>query len=362
MRKKTAALYDPYLDTLGGGEKHILSILKVLDDEDYKLAIFWNKNIQQKINQRFSFQFNVKLEWKPNIFLSSYSLIQKLSYLKKFDLFFYVTDGSYFFSSAKKNFVFCMIPDKKLYQMNTLNKLKTLNYKFITNSHFTQSHLKEFGIQSTVIYPFISQDLIDLKIENLKKDKIILSVGRFFSHLHSKKQSETIKLFKYLRQKNPLFKNFKLILAGGLKDEGKPYFECLKKETLNEPDIILKANISYNELLEFYKKSAFYLHLAGLGVDENKNPELVEHLGISPLEAMSSGCITFAYNAGGPKELIKDGVNGFLFNNESELIDKMSLIIPNKERQKLIRFESKKYVSQNFNYQVFKSKVKQIIL
>ena len=36
---KRAALYDPYLDILGGGEKHILSILKVLEDEGYEIIV-----------------------------------------------------------------------------------------------------------------------------------------------------------------------------------------------------------------------------------------------------------------------------------------------------------------------------------
>ena len=42
---KRVALYNPYLDTLGGGEKHILSILDVFAEQGYEINIFWDKNL-----------------------------------------------------------------------------------------------------------------------------------------------------------------------------------------------------------------------------------------------------------------------------------------------------------------------------
>ena len=130
-------------------------------------------------------------------------------------IFFYVTDGSYFFSGAKKNFVYAMIPDKKLYSQNLINRLKLLNYQFITHSLFTQKWLKKFGIESKVIMPYLDDKLINSDIKFSKKEKIILSVGRFFSHLHSKRQDLIIQAFKKLKVKFKKFSDYKLILAGG---------------------------------------------------------------------------------------------------------------------------------------------------
>jgi hypothetical protein len=42
---KKAALYDPYLDVMGGGEKHILSILQVLEHEGYEANVFWDHDL-----------------------------------------------------------------------------------------------------------------------------------------------------------------------------------------------------------------------------------------------------------------------------------------------------------------------------
>jgi len=186
-------------------------------------------------------------------------------------------------------------------------------------------------------------------------------VGRFFSHLHSKKQDVIIKTFKKIKQKNSAFKNFELILAGGLKEEDKDYFNYLQKIAADDQSIILKPNISQNELYGLYQKAAFFWHFAGYGIDENKYPQKVEHLGITPLEAMATGCLTFCYNAGGPKILIKDGKRGFLFNDQNELIKKMTDIIADIKNQENIKKDAYDFVLKNFSYKVFKERVKKLI-
>ncbi len=358
MKKKLAGLYDPYLDVLGGGEKHILSILKVLEDFEYSIHIFWNKNLQSDFVTKFNLSFKSDLHFAPNIFSQKISSFQKLKLLKNYDYFFYVTDGSYFFSSSKKTFIYCMVPQKNLYKMDFSNRLKTRNVHFITNSVFTKKNLQSWGINSEIIYPYIDETFLSKTIDLSQKEKIILTVGRFFTHLHAKKHNRIIELFKKIKPQLP---NYKLILAGGLKKEDKEYFERLKKIIGGDSSIQLQANLSFNELFELYKKSQLYWHFAGYGIDENKHPELVEHFGITPLEAMASGCVTFVYNAGGPKELIKDGYNGFLFNSEEELLKKTLKTITDQQLQTTIQKNAKNYVKKGFSYEAFKKNVIEIL-
>ncbi|KKP67834.1 MAG: hypothetical protein UR63_C0009G0024, partial [Candidatus Roizmanbacteria bacterium GW2011_GWC2_35_12] len=107
VKKLKVGLYNPFLDTLGGGEKHILSIIDVLVDNGAEATVFWNKNLSQDLEKRFSLQCFKTLKWLPVSLISS-SLVA-MQTLKSFDLFFYVSNGSYFFSTAKNNFVFCMV-------------------------------------------------------------------------------------------------------------------------------------------------------------------------------------------------------------------------------------------------------------
>ncbi len=351
--KIKVGLYNPYLDTLGGGEKHILSILQVFAEENGEINIFWDKNLSSEIKKRFSLDYVNKINWLPSI--KTLGTLKTLKMLFSFDYFFYVTDGSYFFSTAKNNFIFCMIPDKKLYNLNLINKLKLLNYKFISNSFYTTTWLKKWQINPITIPPYIEENFFNDNIED--KEKIILSVGRFFPHLHSKNQEKIIKTFQKLKKNYPLFKDYKLILAGGLKKEDENYFYYLKSLTENNQSIIFKTNISFNEICQLYKKATYFWHFTGLDVDEKKSPDKVEHFGIAPLEAMASGCLTFAHNSGGPKIIIKNQKTGLLFKNENDLIKKMIYLETNKILKEKIIKNSVKYIKENFNYQKFKEKI-----
>jgi len=376
MKNKTkkVALYNPYLDTLGGGEKHILSILEVFAELGYEINVFWDKNLTKEIKNRFAFKFVDKFKWLPNIFAdkSHFEIyahfvrwishfVRNDKILSNFDYFFYVTDGSYFFSSAKKNFIYAMVPDEKLYDLSLINRLKLVNYSFITHSEFTKKWLKKFNIDSQVIMPYLDKHFTDQDVSSFKKDNIILSVGRFFSHLHSKKQDEMIRAFKLLKKSNFQFKDYKLILAGGLKKEDQEYFYSLKRLAGNDPSIIFKPNISLYRLYELYRLSDYFWHFAGFGVDENIHPEQVEHFGITPIEAMASGCLTFSYNAGGPSEIFVEGENGFLFNSINELIQKMTAVENNSELKNKIRLKSSLLTKKRFSYKVFKDLVFKII-
>lgn len=362
MKKgRRAALYDPYLDILGGGEKHILSILKVFEENNYDLTIFWDEKLQDDIKARLNLSFKYLINFQPSIF-SKKGVLKKLFLLKNFDYFFYVTDGSYFFSSALNNFVFCMVPNKKLYSLSALNKWKTSNYKFIANSKFTHDWLKKWRVNSLVVHPYVDSKFVSSVVDFDQKEKIILSVGRFFKHLHSKKQEVIIDYFKKLKENYPQFKSYKLVLAGGLKDEDKEYFQKLQKTVGKDPSIKLLPNVSFDELFDLYKKASYFWHFTGLGVNQDKNPHLVEHMGITPLEAMSLGCITFCYNAGGPKEYMVDGKNGFLFKSRSELEKKMLRVLNDANLRLRIAKGARETVRRKFSYTHFKKNVEELIL
>ena len=357
--QKKVALYDPFFDVLGGGERHILSILQVLEYLGYEINIFWDEDLTSQIEKNLKLSFT-KLHFHKNIFRSKNS-ISRLKELGKFDILFYVTDGSYFVSSAKKTFIFCMVPNKKLYNMNFFNKIKLINASFIANSDFTKKWLSKWGIDSKTILPYISDDFLKIDTNFTKKNQI-LSVGRFFPHLHSKRQDVAIDSFIKLQKLNPAFANYTLHLAGSVTKEDEGYLEALKKQANNNPAIIFHPNIEFSNLIKLYQTSAYYWHFAGFDVDENEQPEKTEHLGITPLEAMAAGCITMAYNAGGPKEIIEDGANGFLFNSEQELFEKMDSLIKSTDKISKIKLTARKFIEDNFSYSVFTNRVKQVLL
>lgn len=348
MKRKTVGLFTPYLNTLGGGEKHILSILKVFDDAGYNVIIFWNDDLRVQFAER------LKLEFKNLIFkkdLRNQTIFDKSTLLSPLEWLFYVTDGSYFFSPAKRTAIFCMVPDKKLYRMTPMNMLKTANSKFIANSHFTQAHLHTWNIASSVVYPYISDELF-LHTTPVKKP-LILSVGRFFAHLHAKKQEELIQAFLIFHTQYP---DFRLVLAGGVAPGDQYVVDHLKK-TYPHPNIAFETNIAFSRLQELYKDALAYWHFTGSGVDEKEHPEQVEHLGMTPLEAMASRAVPFCYNAGGPREIIDHRTNGFLFSSPQELLREMNFFLSSPSLQRTMQEKAFTFVEKTFSRPVFERHV-----
>lgn len=360
MKRKTVALYDPYLDVMGGGERHILSILKVLQEEEFDPIIFWNKDLTNQIQNTLHISFNPPVTFKKNIFNDPQeSIFSRMDYVKQFDTLIYVTDGSYFFSTAKRNFIFCMVPQKSLYNMSAINKLKTMNVNFISNSQYTQGWLRKWGVSSEVIYPYISQEFLNNYSQN--KEKKILVVGRFFKQLHAKRQDLAISWFNTFQSEGK-FKDYKLILAGSLKDEDQDYYHELQQMAHNNNAIEFYPNCSFDELLKLYNKSEIYWHMTGIDVDIKNHPEKVEHLGITPLEAMASGCLVFGYNAGGLQEIIKNDTTGYLFNSQANLLHKMEDILSDSKKKVLVQNAAQNYVKKTFDYSIFKERVKEVML
>jgi len=54
-----AAIYNPYLDTLGGGERYTLTFARVLANIGYRVDVEWkDKSIVQKIESRFGLKLD----------------------------------------------------------------------------------------------------------------------------------------------------------------------------------------------------------------------------------------------------------------------------------------------------------------
>lgn len=359
MKKNTAALYSPYLDTLGGGEKHIMAILEVLDKElGYQPIIYWHKDLTEKLKTKLGITFEQKPIYNPPIV--GRSLVEKLQELHKHEIFLYVTDGSYFFSTARRNFVFCMVPNPELFNMGIINRLKTLNYLFISNSKYTHDWLHRWGISNQVLYPYISQEYVKLsEDEDLvsSKKKIILSVGRFFPGLHTKRQDKAIEAFFKLQQSDSKFKDYRLVLAGSVQEADRHYVDALRVKIGDNNQVELRLNPDFKTLLNTYKQARYYWHFAGYGVDDSKTPHMVEHLGIAPVEAMAAGCITCCYKAGGPRELLKNGENGFLFNSLKELYSTMIDLEMNPQKRSEITTKGQRFAREQFSYDRFKHNV-----
>ena len=355
---KKAAFISPYLDVLGGAEKYLLNIARVLKKQGYEVELFWPKiSIKKELIARFGNQFSFI---KINDTFNKLSPLQKLIQTKNYDVIFYHSDGSYFCSLAKKNFNLYQVPKLSLMQpTNFFRKYKFSFWTPIFNSDFT----KDFYLEHVktkkyhVLYPTIEKAQVNLA----EKQRIILSVGRFFSHLHSKRQDVLIKAFISGQKNYSNFRDYKLVLVGAFRKEDQQYLDYLKKLVKNNSNIKILTNISRSQIEGYYKHASIYWAGAGYNVDEKKNPELVEHFGITVIEAENYGCVPVVYNAGGHKETVEHQKTGYLYKTELQLLDYTDKLIGNQKLREQMALLAHKQTDKNYGQTSFSEKLNQIL-
>ena len=88
--------------------------------------------------------------------------------------------------------------------------------------------------------------------------------------------------------------------------------------------VVFHVNPPPRELFGLYRDAAVYWHGTGLEADLDHQPEEAEHFGITIVEAMSAQCFPLVFNAGGPREFITHGIDGFLYGSREELVEMTS--------------------------------------
>lgn len=348
------AFYSPYLSIFGGGERYLLTMAEYLSQKNV-VNLFGAAQIREKANIIFNIPLK-RIQFLPEENFRKKNLFKKIFFFRHFDIFFYMSDGSLFFSPCLKNFLIIQSP-LHIPSSSLFNKLKLFNWKIICYSQFMFKIIKKkLGLSPIILPPAI--DIVQFKSDITEKKNIILSVGRFFSHLHNKKHDFLIKVFK--KYFPTLFKNWKLIIVGGFSDkEGEAKLKNLQVQSKGYPIEIL-TGISFESLCSLYKKAKIYWHATGYGEDLKRYPEKAEHFGITTLEAMAAGCVPVVFAAGGQIEIVKDGLNGFLWQSEEELIHKTKILINNYKLYKNLCYSAQKK-AEDFSLNLFYEKLNRII-
>jgi glycosyltransferase involved in cell wall biosynthesis len=336
-----AAIHNPYLDTLGGGERYTVSFAKVLIDLGWQVDVEWkNPAIGGALSRRFG------------IDLTGINFIPDVKRGDGYDLIFWVSDGSIPALKSRKNFLHFQVPFHHVGGGSLLNKMKLFRVnKIICNSLFTKKIIdSEYGVESIVIYPPVDTGQIKPK----RKENIILNVARFSGLLQSKGHEILVRAFKKMVDSGVT--GWKLVIAGGAEVGVIDQIKKLKKLSENYPIEIIK-NPDFKSLKDLYGRAKIFWSASGYGEDEEKNPEKVEHFGITAAESMAAGAVPVLYNAGGYKEIVTDSVNGFLWSSVSELIKKTRNLIYNRNPMAKKAQES----SKTYSYEKFKTDIGKIL-
>lgn len=316
-----AGIFDPYLDTLGGGERYCLTVAEALLARGWAVDVFWpDDTLKQKAHKKFSLDIN-RVNFIPYSPRAN-NLFERFRFERKYDLLFYFTDGSIPFMFGKKNLLHFQVPFR-LSQRPIIDRLKFKKIESIVcNSFFTKTIIdKTFKVNSIVIYPPVDVE----SIVPGKKENIILSVGRFSQLLQNKKQDVLVEVFKKMLKINQLH-GWQFVLAGGSEVGADKFLLGLRKLARGYP-IKIWENPTFSELLSLYGRAKIFWSASGFGVNEELEPEKVEHFGIATVEGMAAGCAPVVLGKGGQKEIVESGKNGFLWTEKDELINQTVKLI-----------------------------------
>jgi glycosyltransferase involved in cell wall biosynthesis len=299
MRKKVL-IYNPYWDTMGGGERYSAQAAAVFLNRGWQVDLVWSSDLRPAVKSRFG------------IDLSRARVVSDY-WTAKYDVVFWVSDGTLPVSFAKKTLIHFQFPFTGIGGRSPGNFIKSRMYKFVVNSRFTKGFIdREFGVDSQVLYPPIDTAVF----RSGKKTNTILYVGRFSQLTQLKNPHLLVDIFRDIYSRIP---GWQLILAGGSGvGADKKYLSDLKKSIGTLP-VSLVLNPGLEDLKKLYGRAKIFWSATGFGADEKTQPLKVEHFGISLVEAMSAGCVPVVSDLGGYREIITTGRDGFLCSRPAAL-------------------------------------------
>lgn len=200
--------------------------------------------------------------------------------------------------------------------------------KFIANSQMTQKRIKKYyGLESVVINPFIdlSEYTLDLRTE---KSDYFLIITRLASW---KKVDIAIDACESL--------GLKLKIIG----DGPAKKDLLEKAGSNTE---LLGHVSDKDKIEYLKNC-----IALIATQQ-------EDFGITTLEALSLGKPVIAFRGGGSLEILKEGVTGEFYNEQTSDSLKETLRTFNPSKY---LYEDCRNTSENYDIKIFLEKIKELV-
>ncbi len=323
-KSKRVALYSNTWDASGGGGiVYVLAIARILSENGFDVTVFFNDSILlSELCSRYATEgLKIKTQKRTTIPLLSQVFFAFKEWLD-FDIVIQQSLIAPRVTFVGNSFILCDFPMGKMETMSEKIRLE-LWKNIIVNSAYTKVWVRNYWKRdASVFYPPLERP-IQL---NTNRNLDMVCVGRFNNGKRSKRQDVVIAVFKELISMG--YKGINLHLIGYVQDPD--YLNHLKGSALGFP-IFFHENCTNEKRITFLNQSALFISACGYENNEQKKPMLVEHYGISVVEAMAQGCIPVVIGKGGHKETVDHNKNGFHWFNKNELRNHLTTLLENKK-------------------------------
>lgn len=307
-------VYNKFWNTMGGGEAHALGFIAILQTYATIELISTDDFEIDKLEKYFGI----------SLYNTAKRIIDNFNegVTKDYDLFINSTYMDETPSLARNSYYIVSFPSAR----PSARFLQS--YKFLPNSNYTLAWMKSYWgdvFAYDLVFPSLSDALHPKSgAWEFRKEKVILSVGRFFSSGHSKNQHLIAEAFCKITSTYENFSDWRLVLAGSVNDQ--EYLDKVQAAIGASSGRVI-ANATFEELKDLYRDAFIYVHASGLGKDREKDPADFEHFGMTVAEATLHGCIPIVFNAAGPSEIVDLLGFGFKFNDETELVESLITVM-----------------------------------
>jgi GT2 family glycosyltransferase len=318
--KLRVGIFNAHMSSMGGGEKHALSIAATLSS-DFDCEVYIASESDFDLDNAVNY-FDIKHQNVKKYISSEFAGWETAL----FDIFINASFGSRLIPVSRKNYYIVSFPDP----MTSKDVIKSL-YHYLHNSHFTCDWATRYWgtHRSSLLYPVIGLTKRCVA-EPKNKKKNIIAIGRFNWQGHCKNQHLIIDAFKKCKIDKLTGSDWRLIIAGSVDEKSEDsvsHFKSALSRASQREDIEIYANVDHAVLSQLLDQAAMYIHATGLTKDQMNEPHLHEHYGITVVEALTHGCYPVVYEHGGPSEIVRECNLDFknnIFTSAKSLISAIS--------------------------------------
>lgn len=320
---------------VGGAQKVIIDLMNNLDRRDFKVVLGCDggERISQ-LNKNIKIE-NIEFFNKSSIGILK-SLITLSKVVKKNNI--HIIHSHHRYTTALSNILFKfnknikvihtehnVFPDKNFINLRGKNIIAVSN---VVRENLIKNRVKEDNIK--LIYNGIK---VDENFTNNKKNDNIIKIGVI---ARLSKQKGHIYLLRALKDIINYMDNIKVFMIG----DGEEKDSLLKFVNDNKLSEYVEFCGNVDNVLSIIQDFTFFVL-----------PSEYEGLPISILEIMSQKKFLIATDVGGNREIIKDGVNGFIIEpkNIEALENKLNYVIKNSNKLEEIKEKAYYTIKNNFS-------------
>ena len=284
-------------------------------------------------------------------------------------------------SGARRSILFCHFPTERRYDLvlperpslvagllsarareerqirRQLDSWRTI----VSNSEYTRRWVRQvWQRESEVIHPPVPVPAFVVR----QRRPVIVAAGLFArpreGQMGFKRHELLIDAFRALVEGGT--GDWTLHLAGHLgpdRLEAQSYVEELRRRARGL-DVEFHPDYAHEQFMRLLSTSSVFWHAAGFEEDLETHPERADSFGMVTAEAAAHGCVPVVIRAGGQPEIVDSGVNGFLWDSLSELLESTRALIDDPAL--LTRFsQAAAQDARRFSYERFEREVRDVV-